>query len=86
MRWFRVAAEAGYAKAQRNLAFRYARGEGIAADNVSALVWSSLATEAGLIEAARLRESLLERMPASEIALAKHKIEMERARIAAAQK
>ena len=32
MRWYRLAAEQGYASAQYNLGFRYAKGEGVLKD------------------------------------------------------
>jgi len=44
VRWYRLAAEQGYADAQNNLGVMYAEGQGVSQDNVAAHMWFSLAT------------------------------------------
>ena len=48
VKWYRLAAEQGYAKAQDNLGIMYATGEGVPKDNVIAYVWLNLARANGL--------------------------------------
>ena len=43
MKWYRKAAEQGYAFAQSQLGEMYAKGEGVERDYVKAYAWSSLA-------------------------------------------
>ena len=53
LRWFRLAAEQGFAAAQFNLGFMYANGRGVAQDDAEALRWYHLAAEQGVAEAQR---------------------------------
>ena len=46
-RWYRMAAEQGYAKAQYNLGLMYAKGEGVPEDGVEAVRWYRMAAEQG---------------------------------------
>ena len=48
---FRILAEQGYAKAQYNLGFMYATGEGVAKDNTEAMKWFRKAAEQGYADA-----------------------------------
>jgi TPR repeat protein len=50
-RWFRQAAEKGYAKAQHNLGIMYYVGEGVPHDEAEAVKWFSRAAEQGLAAA-----------------------------------
>ena len=47
MRWYRLAAEQGYATAQFNLGVKYASGEGVPEDDREAVRWYRLAAEQG---------------------------------------
>jgi TPR repeat protein len=47
VKWFRIAAEKGYAVAQYNLGVLYRDGLGVAQDNESALEWLKLAAQQG---------------------------------------
>jgi hypothetical protein len=42
-KWFRKAAEQGYPEAQYNLGLAYQNGQGVAQDNIQALMWMNLA-------------------------------------------
>ena len=44
-KWFRLAADQGYAMAQNNLGSLYARGEGVPKDYVQAYMWFALSAE-----------------------------------------
>jgi TPR repeat protein len=45
VRWYRLAAEQGYARAQSNLGFMYSNGEGVPENNAEAVRWYRLAAE-----------------------------------------
>ena len=47
--WFRMAAEQGHAKAQRNLAVMYQNGQGVPQDSSEAAKWYRMAVEQGTI-------------------------------------
>ena len=47
MRWFRLAAEQGLARAQSQLGVMYDHGEGVSEDNVEAMRWLRLAADQG---------------------------------------
>jgi len=47
MKWFRKAAEQGYAMVQVKLGFMYANGEGVPEDYVEAYMWWDLAVAQG---------------------------------------
>ncbi len=42
-KWFRKAADQGHPEAQYNLGLAYANGQGVAQDNIQALMWMNLA-------------------------------------------
>ena len=42
VRWYRLAAEQGFARAQNNLGVMYTNGEGVPQDNVEAHMWLNL--------------------------------------------
>jgi TPR repeat protein len=44
-KWFRLAAEQGYAKAEYNLGLMYDKGEGVRQDTNEAFKWYRLAAE-----------------------------------------
>ena len=47
VKWYRRAAERGFAEAQVNLGFRYVKGQGVARGLVRAHMWSNLAAAQG---------------------------------------
>ena len=51
VKWYRKAAEQGYAKAQYNLGVVYAQGQGVAKDDAEAVKWYRKAAEQGNAEA-----------------------------------
>lgn len=65
--WFREAAEQQHPEAQYNLGVLYATGTGVEQDRVQALMWLNLAQEAGVAQAAKARQSLIEDMPPEEV-------------------
>ena len=48
VRWYRLAAEQGYAIAQHNLGVMYDKGEGVLKDDAEAVRWYRLAAEQGV--------------------------------------
>lgn len=65
-KWYRRAAELGYADAQNDLAKLYDDGRGVPQDNVKAYVWYSLAADQGNSRAVYDRKHLLQRMDRTE--------------------
>ena len=47
VRWYRLAAEQGNAKAQANLGSMYASGEGVPEDNIMGYMWFNLSAARG---------------------------------------
>jgi hypothetical protein len=66
-KWYRRAAELGYADAQNDLAKLYDDGRGVPQDNVQAYVWYSLAADRGNPRAVYDRKHLLQRMNRTEL-------------------
>ena len=54
MKWFRLAAEQGYANAQFNMGYSYAKGYGLKKDKVEAMKWLRLAAEQGYEDAVEM--------------------------------
>ena len=75
-KWFRFAAEQGYAKAQNKLAVIYYKGRGVEADGVEALKWAILAARQGHGEAKENRALLNQRLRADQISKAERLAEM----------
>jgi TPR repeat protein len=57
VRWFRLAAEQGYARAQASLGLMYDTGEGVTQDDVQAHMWFNLVASRA---AGRAREMAVE--------------------------
>ena len=72
--WYRRSAVQGYAKAQASLALRYAKGEGVEQDMVTAFFWMTMAAEQGLPRALTSRTKLAEEMSAADIEAARERI------------
>ena len=51
VKWYRLAAEQGNARAQYNLGYAYDNGEGVEQDYVEAVKWFRLAAEQGNADA-----------------------------------
>ena len=51
VRWYRLAAEQGYAGAQNNLGIMYATGRGVPEDDAEAVRWYRMAAEQGEADA-----------------------------------
>jgi TPR repeat protein len=64
--WFRLAAERGFAPAQKKLGNAYFAGGGVPQDYVSAHMWWNLAASKGDREAAYLRDALTRQYLTSE--------------------
>ena len=70
VKWFRKAAEQGDAEGQYNLGVCYAKGDGVAQDDVTAYMWSNLAAASGskiAKSAKELRSRLETKMTSGEI-------------------
>lgn len=70
MKWFRKAAEQGYAMVQVKLGFMYANGEGVPEDYVEAYMWWDLAVAQGEEGAKKNKGILSARMTKEQIAAA----------------
>ena len=71
VRFYRLAAEQGYAPAQFNLGVSYATGEGVAQDMVRAYMWFDLAAALGNDSARKNRDLAAESLSPEQIAEAK---------------
>ena len=68
VRWYRLAAEQGYANAQINLGGMYYNGEGVPQDYVQAHMWSNLAAAQGNANAVANRDIAASLMTPAQIA------------------
>ena len=69
-KWYRLAAEQGFARAQHNLGLMYANGTGVPQDDVLAYAWLNLAVEQGNELASENKDKLRTRMTANQMARA----------------
>ena len=67
VKWFRKAAEQGYAQAQFVLGLCYADGDGVIENNVKAYAWSALASANGSEDAKTFMDMLRKEMTSYEI-------------------
>ena len=67
MKWFRLAAEQGDARAQYNLGFMYDDGKGVIQDNAYAHMWYNIAASSGDKEAVEQRDNVAKKMTPSQI-------------------
>ena len=65
VKWYRKAADQGYATAQHNLGVVYADGQGVPQDDVMAYMWYNLAAAQGL-EAAKHNKGVLSKQMTKE--------------------
>ena len=68
VRWYRLAAEQGYANAQFLLGVMYSNGLGVPEDDVLAYMWYNLAAAQGDENAPGLKDTLAQRMTREQIA------------------
>ena len=73
LKWYRLAAAQGYARAQYSLGYMYANGEGVPQDHVQAHKWLTLATitftdKPERDEAIKARNSVAAQMTPAQIA------------------
>ena len=69
-KWYTLAAEQGYAKAQSNLGYVYDYGQGVLADFVIAHMWYNIAGANGSEKGAENRELLAKNMTSADISKA----------------
>ena len=70
VRWYRLAAEQGYALAQSILGFMYAKGEGVPEDDVTAYAWLNIAAAQGQSSANESKEHVAKHMTQPQVAKA----------------
>ena len=68
LKWYRKAANQGYASGQTNLGFMYATGKGVLKDLVQAHKWWNLGSMNGNDKASRNRDRVEKKMTSSQIA------------------
>ena len=66
-KWYRKAADQGYATAQLNLGYMYGKGLGVLKDNILAHMWFNIAAIKGHKMGKRYRGIVEKRMTAAEI-------------------
>ena len=70
MKWYRLAAEQGYASAQGNLGYMYAFGDGVLKDYVRAHMWGNLSASNGNEKGGKLRDLAAKNMNPADISTA----------------
>ena len=73
MKWYRLAADQGHAKAQYNLAMLYSASANVPRDDVAALMWFTLAEQQGFGNTQERRKLVSSRMTADQIAEAERR-------------
>ena len=68
VRWFKLAAEQGYAAAQRSLGLMYVTGTGVPKNLVRAYVWFSVAAAQGFPDARENRDKASEILTPEQLA------------------
>ena len=67
LRLWKPLAEQGNARAQNNLGFMYANGDGVAQDYVKALTWWNIAAIDGVADAIKNRDIVAKNIPPAQI-------------------
>jgi TPR repeat protein len=67
VKWYRLAAEQGFANAQSNLGLMYAYGQGVIQDNVYAHMWWNIAASSGHKSAVENRDIVAKQMTPARI-------------------
>jgi uncharacterized protein len=70
VKWYRLAAEEGYAVAQSNLGTMYQNGQGVIQDNVYAHMWYNIAASSGLDFLTKNRDLIAKQMTPADISKA----------------
>jgi TPR repeat protein len=68
LKWYRLAADQGFADAQYNIGIMYGNGEGVPQNNVQAWMWFDLAAEQGSEPAKKNRDVAASRMTSDQMA------------------
>ena len=68
VKWYRLAADQGFANAQLNLGLMYAKGTGVPQDDVEAYKWWNLAADQGNTKARGNKEIIEKSMTKQQIA------------------
>ena len=68
VKWYRLAADQGYAVAQYNLGFMYADGQGVPQDYVQSHMWFNLAAAQSDANAVQNRDIIAAKMTPDQIA------------------
>jgi TPR repeat protein len=67
LKWYKLAAAQGVARAQTNLGLMYGKGQGAPQDFIRAHMWGNLASAAGNPDGAKSRDLIAERMTPQQI-------------------
>ena len=70
MKWFRLAAEQGYALAQSNLVVMYGTGTGVIKDLIYAHMWGNIAVSIWGKDKGKVRDFVATKMPPADISAA----------------
>jgi uncharacterized protein len=70
VRWYRLAAEQGFANAQNNLGVTYETGQGVLQNNILSHMWYNIASENGYKKSSEWRDEIAAKMTESDLAKA----------------
>ena len=70
MKWYRKAADQGYAEAQHGLGHKYYTGEGVPRDYGTAYAWYNIAVANGFADAEKYKGIVVKKMPPAQLAKA----------------
>jgi TPR repeat protein len=70
VKWYRLAAEQGYANAQNNLGLMYEYGQGVLQDNILSHMWYNIASANGTKKSSERRDEIAAKMTAADISKA----------------
>ena len=70
VRWYRLAAEQGFANAQNNLGVTYETGQGVLQNNILSHMWYNIASENGYKKSSEWRDEIAAKMTAADISKA----------------
>ena len=68
LKWYRKAAEQGFAEAQYNLGASYYHGDGVPKDDVEAYAWLSVAAAGGDLDAAKAIDQMSKLLTSRQLA------------------
>ena len=70
MKWYRLAAEQGFANAQNNLGVTYETGQGVLQNNILSHMWYNIASENGYKKSSEWRDEIAAKMTEADLAKA----------------